>query len=285
MGIEKATNHHTFALMNLRKKTTFRATLLLAIPMLFACQAQAGLVDWIGGNGSWTNAANWSTGAVPTAGCTVNISNGSTVTSPTGSLPANLTINLSGNSFLDRPNNVIRFNNTTVNIGAGSGISGNGFWDLNNGDFVFDDGASASVANFELKGQNTFQFNLGPSGFTTLTPNTFRNDGNNSASPGTLISNDTFTVDMANYTGGPGIITLIDFVNDAEGIDNAAFQMANLQVLNPGAFTATLQWNDVAESIELLLIAPIPEPSSLILVTGSIVALVLRRRKRVQVCG
>ena len=181
---------------------------------------------------------------------------------------------------MDRPNSVIRFNNANVNVGSGSGLSGNGFWDLNNVDLAFDDGAIVTANNFELKGTNSFLFNLGPTGFSTLTPRTFLNDANNTASPGTLISNDTFTADLANYTGGPGTITLVDFVNNNEGITDADFQLANLQILNAGPYNAAFLWNEDTEAIELVITSSsVPEPTSLVLMSGAIVGLLFRRRR------
>ena len=246
----------------------------------------ADVLTWDGGGGdsNWATAANWDTDSVPGAGDTVNISDGSTVTSLTGNLPSTLTINLTGNSTLTRPNSVIRLNNANINVASGSGLTGNGFWDLGNADFTFEDGAIVTAAQWELKGTNSFTFNLSASGFTALTPSTFRNDSNNAATPATLISNDTFAVDMANYTGGTGIITLMDFAADAEGMDNTAFQNANLNILNAGSYTANLQWNDTTEAIELnISAAAVPEPSSFALIGLSLVCLGFRHCRRAEV--
>lgn len=244
-------------------------------------ESHAGLVAWVGGGGdsNWSTAANWDTGIVPAANDTVNISDGTTVTLPTGNFPGTLTINLTGNSTLTRPNNVIRLNNANINVASGSGLTGNGFWDLANADFTFDDGSIVTAAQWELKGSNSFTFNLSATGFTALTPGTFRNDGNNAATPATLISDETFAVDMASYTGGIGVITLMDFAADGEGMDNTVFQNATLSVLNNGAYTANLQWNDATEAIELNITA-VPEPSALAFVGLAVIGSGFRRRRR-----
>lgn len=256
---------------------------------LFFCvclcnSAPAEIVNWVGGDGDWNTGANWSTGSAPGANDTVNIGVGLTggvvVTAPTNNIASTMTINLTNNSFLNRPSSVIRLNNANINIESGSGLTGNGFWDLQNADFVFNDGAIVTVANFELKGQNTFRFNFSRDGFTTLTPGTFRNDGNNPASPADLISNETFTADLTQYRGGDATIKLMDFGADAEGMDNAAFQNANFVIesgLLNNAYEAVFQWNDVDHAIELV-ITNIPEPSSFLLFSGVIGGLFLRRR-------
>ena len=265
-------------------KSRFRSA-LTALCALSCSQLHAAIITWDGGGGdsNWTTAANWDTDTVPVANDTVNISDGTTVTSPTGNLPSTLTVNLTGNSTLTRPNNVIRLNNANVNVGSGAGLTGNGFWDLQNADFTFEDGAIVTAAQWELKGSNSFTFNLSATGFTTLTPGTFRNDGNNAATPATLISDDTFAVDMAAYTGGTGIITLMDFAADSEGMDNTAFQNATLNVLNAGSYVANLQWNDTAEAVELNITA-VPEPSSFVLLGLAILGAGLRHRRRAAVC-
>lgn len=261
-------------------KSCFRSGLFL-LSALACSSLHAAVITWVGGSGDWATGTNWSTGSTPGANDTVNISNGSTVTSLTNSLPSTLTINLTGNSTLTRPNNVIRLNNANVNVASGSGLTGNGFWDLGNADFRFDDGAIVTASQWELKGSNSFTFNLSATGFTTLEPGTFRNDGNNAASPATLISDDTFAVDMASYTGGTGIITLMDFSADGEGMDNATFQNANLNILNAGSYTANLQWNDTSEAVELnITSAAVPEPSFFVLFGASLVCYGLRRRRK-----
>jgi hypothetical protein len=163
-------------------------------------------------------------------------------------------------------------------VESGSALSGN-FWDLSNGDLVFEDGAIANMNDWELKGVNTVTFKMGVAGFTTLTPNNFRNDGNNPASPATLIADDSFIVDMANYGGGAQTVTLMDFTSDLEGMDDATFQNATLTVLNVPVGSVTIHWNDAEESIELFITKSIPTLSEwgMIILFIGLIALAYRK--------
>lgn len=140
------------------------------------------------------------------------------------------------------------------------------------------------MSNWESKGTNSFQFVLGASGFTTLTPGTYRNDGNNTAlSLAQKMALATYQVDLASYTGGVGSITLIDYGSDGTvaGLDDATFQNANFVYSNvPTGLSASLQWNDAQDSVVLNLTA-IPEPSTLgVLIAGLGVLMAVRRRRR-----
>lgn len=208
---------------------------------------------WDGGagDGFWSSATNWSDDMVPAAGSVVNIANGDTVdwnSAVSGdTFTSGLTLNLTGNSTFTE-GTIIRLSAATINVASGSSLTG-GFWDLNNATLSFEDGAMASIANWEHRGTNFFNFKLSASGFTPLTPGTFRLSG------GTTIAGANYTVDMSDYTGGAGVITLIDFGGDAAGMDNATFQGAgSLDVTNvPAGLSAALQWNDTTEAIELVV--------------------------------
>jgi hypothetical protein len=210
------------------------------------------------GDGLWTSANNWTGGPdnqAPVANDTVVISSGDTVTSIVNSMPGNVTVNLTGNSTLTRPSSVIRLNNATINVGSGSGLTGAGFWDLDDADITFDNGAVVTMGNWEQKDVNTFTFNLGAAGFSTLMPGTFRIGGGSLSAD---IANATYTVDMAAYTGGTGTVTLVDFAADAVGMNNATFQGAGgLNVINSGAYSGSyLAWDDATESIVLNIMPP-----------------------------
>ncbi len=224
--------------------------------------ADVNPIDWdgTGADNLWSNFLNWvPDNQLPNAGDTINISNGDTAewdissinaggfSTANGNLPNGSTINLTGGSDLAVTTSVIRLNGSTINVGAGSTLSG-GFWDLNNGTLVFEDGADFTAPNFELKGSTTVQFNLGATGFTTINANSLRQGGGN------VFTDETFAVDMTNYTGGAATITLMSFSNDTVNMDNTAFQTANLSVTNvPFGYAGTLQWNDATESIELVV--------------------------------
>ena len=222
-------------------------------------------ISWDGGGGNtlWSNPLNWSGDVLPTSGQTVTINNAAVdwdITAAAGNLPSGLNIDLNG-STLANITPVIRLNNATIDVDSGSTLSGS-FWDLRNGTLSFQDGAVVNFADWEQKGTNVFNFEIGATGFSTLTPTRFRNDQNNPASPVSLIADDTYNVDLNNYTGGTGIITLVDFGSDSEGIDDSIFQQAMLNILNANGYTAALQWNDVEEAIELVILAVpvVPDP-------------------------
>ena len=267
-------------------------TLIISLVMLSATIGlKAVTVTWDGGgtDNRWTTAANWSNDALPGNGDTVIISNGDTVDTfglSGDSLPLG-TINLSGNSTLTQSSGAVRLNGATINVGAGSRLTGN-FWDLNNGTLSFDDGAVADMVHWEHKGMNSFNFNLSATGFTALTPNTLRFGGRSTATSAEYMSQATYNVDMANYTGEARTIVLANFSSfaghnggTATSLTDADFQNATLNILNAGTFSgSSLQWNETTNAIELVV--AVPEPSSYALFTAFVAlgAIILRRRYR-----
>jgi len=209
--------------------------------------------DGEAGDGEWKTATNWSGDALPSAGSTITISNGDTVSwdGSTGQgFPGSLTVNITGNSTLTAVN-VLRLNNATITVGSGSTLSGSTFWDIGSGDLIFKDGAICTFSEWEQRDNCTFTFELGAAGFAELTPSNFRIGG------GSSIANASYTVDMASYVGGTGTITLVNFTNDYATMDNTAFQTATLNVLNRGDFTGSnLSWDDTEEAIVLNVMYP-----------------------------
>ena len=233
--------------------------LCVAIAMFWLCTStHAAVITWNGDalDGLWTSGNNWDGNAVPLANDDVIINNGDVISVagllPSANLPADLSIMLSGGSELNSPV-VVRLNGANLNVAAGSRLTGS-FWDLNNGSLTFDDGAIATMSNWEQKGTNFFTFVLGPTGFTTLTPFRFRFGG------GATIADATYVVDMSAFTGGTGVIPLADFGLSGT-MNDATFQGAGgLNVINAGDYVANLQWNDVTRAIELNVTAVVPEP-------------------------
>lgn len=233
--------------------TVDRIFVVLTAAFLSGGAAQAATNTWDNdsGDGLWTTATNWSLDVVPAAGDVLNIANGDTVDFNAGVqlLPAACTINLTGGSVLTE-DVVIRLNGATINVASGSSLTG-GFWDLLNGTLVFDDGAAAGMANWEQKGNNTFRFNLGGAGLTTLTPATFRLGG------GATMSNATYIVDMGSYTGAMNTINLVDFSVNAAGVTAETFQWATLIITNAGTYSnAFLAFDDSALIIKVGFPAP-----------------------------
>ena len=125
----------------------------------------------------------------------------------------------------------------------------------------FDAGAKCTIPTFELKDNPTFTFNLNADGFTTMTPGRMKCE--------TDPANLTWTVDMENYTGGRGTITLMDFTTNDSGsatdMTAARFQTGTLNILNAvGIYEgSTLSWDDATYSVQL----KIPQlPGTVILV-------------------
>ncbi|WP_018970838.1 PEP-CTERM sorting domain-containing protein [Rubritalea marina] len=252
--------------------------------------AQSATVVWTGGaagNSNWSDAANWDgngsgTSGAPGIGDTVTINNGDTVIMDLAgdNITFGVDLTLSGNSNLSSDGVVFRANNATYHVSSGSSLNGGGFWDLDGGTFNFQNGASVNMGNWEQKDLNVFSFELGAAGFTTLTPGTFRlgNGGMTGA-----ISNATYNANMAAYTGGVGVITLVDFSSDGANMDNATFTDAatgaNFGVSGLGAgLQAEFQWNDSTEAIELHVTA-VPEPATTSLLGLGALALFVRRKR------
>lgn len=261
----------------MKTKTYLLPGILLAIGS--ASLVPAATVTWDGdaGNGLWKTATNWSGNALPAPGDTVIISAGNTVVYDGGGvLPANITLNLDG-ILSNAGQGAIRMNNANITVGSTGVLYGPAdFWDLDDADIVFHNGAQTNIWAWENKDVNTFQFILGSSGFSTLTAERFY--VGTGTTPGN-ISNATYTVDMAAYTGGTGIITLVDYTTDFATMDNTKFQTATLNVINSGDYTANLQWNNTTEAVELNITA-VPEPDLHFLAgLGALSLLVWRRRR------
>lgn len=267
--------------MKTKLNNATRSAIICGALVAASISAHAATVTWDGGAADgnlFATAANWDPDKTPTNGDTFIINTAVTVNGPTANsnnLPLGATINLSGGSTLTTNGGVIRLNNATINVAAGSSLTG-AFWDLNHGDIIFANGSVATMANWEQKGTNSFTYQLGAAGFTTLTPGTFR------LGAGTTMANATYNVDMANYLGGIGVITLMDFTTDFPGVDNTSFQTATLNVLNAGSYTANLQWNNTTEAIELNVTA-IPEPSAFAIFGTASLLTAFRRRRNARI--
>lgn len=228
---------------------------ILAGVFFSAAVLQAATVSWDGGagDGLWSSAANWSGDTLPAAEDVINIT-GATVdwdNDGTGgdNLPRACTINLIGATL--NATATLRCAASTINVDSTSTITGSGFWDLDDASFTFEDGASAAMNNWEQKDLNRFSFKLSASGFTAITPVNLRlGSGSLPAS----IANATYIVDMQDYEGDVGVITLMDF-SGGEALTDSQFQTATLDIQNDGNYTANLQWNATARSVELSITA------------------------------
>jgi len=203
-------------------------------------------VTWDGGagDGLWSNATNWTGDALPADYDVIGI-HGATVDATAQQwLPGHSAIHLTGASTLT--GGLVRASASTIYVGSQAALTG-GTWDLDDASFVFEDGAAATMTTWEQKDLNTFTFYLSTSGFTTLTP------GNLGLGTGSLpasISNATYIVDMADFTGPAQNISLVDFSNGGS-LSNSQFQTATLIVTNDSGFGASLVWDDANDVIKL----------------------------------
>ncbi len=252
---------------------------ITSLSTLLISTAQAASIAWTGGGADdlWSNTANWDLARVPGTGDEITIGNGFTVDFDlNGNLPGGgATLNVDG---VLNATTTLRTNGATINVSSTGELLGdsvNRFFDLNNATVNFADGAKFNQGVWESKGTNAFNFELGAAGFATMNPSRFQ-IGNSDT-----MANASYSVDMANYTGGIGVITLVDYGvdNEAGGIDNTKFQTASLSILNSGDYTANLQWNDATEAIELNITAVVPEPSSSALLGLGVCSLIIRRRR------
>lgn len=265
------------------------AAVFAAILGLGLTPVQAAPVAWDGGGtgSDWSTTDNWDgggsgAGGIPGSNDDVTINNGDTVNWDIGgNLPGGLTVDISGNSVLTN-GPVIRLNGAEINVASDGGLAG-AFWDLQNATLNFVDGATATMGNWENKGTNVFTFELGASGFATLLPGTFRNDGNNNAlTLAQKMALATYEADLANYTGGVGVITLIDYSSDSTGLDDATFQNATTNEINlPSSLRASIQWNDTDNAVELH-ITEAPTPSTLPMALAGLAGVAAMRRRRVR---
>ena len=222
--------------------------------LVLSAASQGATVSWDGGgsDANWSTADNWDgngsgTGGIPGGNDTVTIATGDSVISDIGTWPGGLTVTLSGGSDLAQSGSALRLNSANLHVGPGSTLSG-GFWDLSGADITFENGAAATMSSWEQKFNNTFTFELGPTNFTTLTPGTLHVPAHHN----TTMSNATYIVDMTNYAGGPGVITLLDFTTDGAGVTPEKFLWSTRIVTNGAEYPkSTITWNDALSSVQL----------------------------------
>ncbi|MBI9020768.1 MAG: hypothetical protein JEZ10_05890 [Verrucomicrobia bacterium] len=199
-------------------------------------------VTWDGeaGDGLWTNGLNWSGDVVPADYSVIGIDGVAVDVTAQQWLPLQSAIHLTGASTL--AGGLVRAQGSTIYVGSQAELTG-GFWDFDDATIIFEDGASTTMSQWEFKNDNSVTFNMSASGFTTLEPGAMLGDS-------TINSNDTFTVDMADYSGPVANIMLVDF-SSGGGLTDETFQTANLVVENAGSYDASLVWDDATDSIIL----------------------------------
>ncbi len=270
-----------------------QAAATLIVAGAFA-SVHAVTVTWDGSEGDreWGTAANWDP-AAPGNGDDVIIGNGDTVNITGKILTSNLNIILSGGSDLTYTGakGAAQFDMESASIafGAGSDLSLAGTIRISNSaSLAFDDGATLGGAvDMEFRESSAgLQFNLGATGFTTITPGglNFWNDSDEFWN----LSNINFTVDFANYTGESGTITLIDWDTDMKDANTtqALLDAATQNFINAAGYeNIVLTWDEDATAINLSFdtddTVDIPEPSYLAALLGLLgaFAVILRRQR------
>ena len=262
------------------KNSTKTLLTLSALAGLSLTTAQAAVV-WDGGvTGSWNTTTNWNPDGLPGSADDVTISNAA-VTMNEGNFNINsLSLINSSLDGIDSGTNgaVIRWTNggTVFNIDGTSNLgTADDFFDMRGVTLNFDSGAKADLGTWEFKDSSKIRFDLADGGFTTINGGRLKTEH--------AANLYTWEVDMADYTGGAGTITLLDFAtNNGNLVDmtSALFDTGTRSVLNAGTTYAgsTLSWNESLLAVELNITA-VPEPSSAALLGLGGLALILRRRK------
>ena len=213
--------------------------------------AQISFDDGAAGDSNWTSANNWDPNGVPGTGNTITIGSGFTVDFDiAGNLPGSTPLIVDGTLSITSTG-VRRANGGNITVSSTGELTGSTsakYYDWANGTVTFQDGAQFTQGVWENKGTNTFNFELGATGFNTLTPSKL----NVSGGAGN-ISNATYNADLggASYTGGSQILTLVDYGTDTHGISNANFQNATLNTIDTGSNAARLYYDDATEAIML----------------------------------
>ena len=222
-----------------------------ALMSLSQAHAQISFDDGAVGDSNWTSANNWDPNGIPGAGNTITIGSGFTADyDVAGNLPSSTTLIVDGTLSIVS-GGVLRALGADITVSSTGELTAadtGRFYDMNNATVTFQDGAQFTQGVWENKGTNTFNFELGTTGFNTLTPSQL----NVSGGAGN-ISNATYNADLggASYIGGSQILTLVDYGTDTNGISNANFQNATLTITDTGTNAARLYWDDAQEAIKL----------------------------------
>lgn len=212
---------------------------------------------WDGGaSGSWTNSLNWDPDLLPVAGNSVLI-DGAVTVDQTGSdqnLPQYSKVTLTNGATLTRPGGALRMNYSTINVASNCILTGN-HWDLAAGSLNFQNGAKATMSNFELRSSNVLSFRIGPSGFTTLMPGTLYGQA------AEAFSKLTVRVDMSDYTGGPATIMLMDFTVNGHSsfLTRDSFLSGATRIItNSGSYSNSIVYFDAVRVALVLRVSEVP---------------------------
>lgn len=269
----------------------------MAVLSLSAIASEAATTVWTGlatgdtngiaNNLDWNNADNWDNG-VPSTGDDIIVGAGSTIGTATGNNSEFPVPNINGGSLtlagtiID--NGFSFLNGTTVVVESTGSIlaaSGNAAFGFNTSLVTWHDGVTFEQDNNTAGGRwqigssdHTFVFS--ETGWT----NTFLVNTAISQDPG---ADNTFKVDLSNYTGASGVsYTLID-MNSAGTWTAANMANVNYEVTGGGGvYDADFIWNEANATLSVNVTAvAVPEPSTTMALALTSVGLCLCRQRRV----
>ncbi|MEO5915971.1 MAG: hypothetical protein ABIS50_17180 [Luteolibacter sp.] len=295
----------------MKNPTSFPTSILAAAIMATVTfDSQAALVIWSGGDGQYTDDANWVGGSVPNTngGDTARIDSGNVTYTPGGDLHvhsggslvltggswtqvtsnswiqlAGGTLSVAGGTFNQgTADNIVRDNLTTINISAGiANFSGNFLNQTSNGTFSINGGA-VNIAN-EFKPIDSFSMTAGSLSANLISfadgPGSINFSGgsisvNGAGAYSGFYGGGTKSLNFTSGSTGSLFIsnyTLTDLTSDAF-LSNGTIQYNGAASLS--SFTAA-----EADGGVYVTLAAVPEPASPLFLLGSIgVMLIVRRR-------
>lgn len=232
---------------------TLKASVLTLLLISSASSLLAQDCTWTGkgGDGQWSNPANWSDDTLPKRGDSVTIADSGEVLflgAEGGQfLPQGISLTLKGKTTFSNESELLRLPGIELTVFPDAALLA-GHLVFYSTQCIFHDGTNVQVGSWEQNGTNVFTFVIGKSGFTTVSAKgVWFGD----------IKEVTYIADMAAYKGGEGVIALMQFrtINDGSAFTEDDFKNgAALRVENPGLFAGSkIRWNPSEKTLELVV--------------------------------